>query len=150
MGSSNQIEGKVLQSRGYILFLFGLIVGVAISSVLFFAPHRSSAHPGRTASDGCHYCRTNCDSWGVEWNERHCHGGTDSQPQSLPPQPPDSNLELPASPSPVSAVTVTPTQIFSKQSQPVSENRSNNVVGSLMIVGGSGLALGYWIAHRKS
>jgi len=33
------------------------------------------AHPGRTASDGCHYCRTNCDYWGVPWNQRHCHGG---------------------------------------------------------------------------
>lgn len=33
----------------------------------------SAAHPGRTASDGCHYCRTNCDSWGVPWNARHCH-----------------------------------------------------------------------------
>ena len=32
-----------------------------------------SAHPGRTASDGCHYCRTNCDKWGVPWNARHCH-----------------------------------------------------------------------------
>ena len=33
------------------------------------------AHPGRTASDGCHYCRTNCDKWGVPWNVRHCHNG---------------------------------------------------------------------------
>ena len=33
------------------------------------------AHPGNTAADGCHYCRTNCDSWGVPWYERHCHGG---------------------------------------------------------------------------
>lgn len=33
------------------------------------------AHPGNTAADGCHYCRTNCDKWGVEWDERHCHGG---------------------------------------------------------------------------
>ena len=32
-----------------------------------------SAHPGGTASDGCHYCRTNCDKWGVPWNQRHCH-----------------------------------------------------------------------------
>jgi len=31
------------------------------------------AHPGRTASDGCHYCRTNCSTWGVPWGERHCH-----------------------------------------------------------------------------
>lgn len=33
------------------------------------------AHPGRTAADGCHYCRTNCDEWGVPWNARHCHNG---------------------------------------------------------------------------
>lgn len=32
-----------------------------------------SAHPWRTASDGCHYCRTNCDSWWVPRNQRHCH-----------------------------------------------------------------------------
>lgn len=24
----------------------------------------ATAHPGRTAADGCHYCRTNCDKWG--------------------------------------------------------------------------------------
>jgi hypothetical protein len=33
------------------------------------------AHPGRTASDGCHYCRTNCAQWGVQQGARHCHGG---------------------------------------------------------------------------
>lgn len=33
----------------------------------------SFAHPGRTASDGCHYCRTNCEKWGVPKNQRHCH-----------------------------------------------------------------------------
>jgi micrococcal nuclease len=49
----------------FILVLFCLFVFA--SSV--------EAHPGRTAADGCHYCRTNCDSWGVPWNERHCHGG---------------------------------------------------------------------------
>jgi hypothetical protein len=33
------------------------------------------AHPGRTASDGCHYCRTNCEKWGVPKDQRHCHNG---------------------------------------------------------------------------
>jgi len=42
------------------------------------------AHPGRTASDGCHYCRTNCDDWGEAWDERHCHGGGDAY---SPPAP---------------------------------------------------------------
>ena len=35
----------------------------------------ANAHPGRTASDGCHYCRTNCAAWGVPHGQRHCHGG---------------------------------------------------------------------------
>ena len=54
------------------------------------------AHPGRTASDGCHYCRTRCDYWGVPSNQRHCHGGssapsykTTSQPK-IPTCPPNS------------------------------------------------------------
>ncbi len=31
------------------------------------------AHPGGTARDGCHYCRTDCDKWGEAKNRRHCH-----------------------------------------------------------------------------
>ena len=40
-----------------------------------FQPIDSYAHPGRTASDGCHYCRTNCAKWGEVEGARHCHGG---------------------------------------------------------------------------
>ena len=53
---------------------------INILSRLFFlmalvsmVPVLASAHPGNTASDGCHYCRTRCDYWGVAWNQRHCH-----------------------------------------------------------------------------
>src|SRR3989338_5370333 len=42
---------------------------------LLFLPQALNAHPGNTATDGCHYCRTNCDKWGEAWGERHCHGG---------------------------------------------------------------------------
>ncbi len=48
--------------------LFFTIFGLVLSA------NNVLAHPGNTASDGCHYCRTNCDKWGVAWNERHCHG----------------------------------------------------------------------------
>jgi hypothetical protein len=53
-----------------VLVTFLLII---ISSV--------QAHPGNTASDGCHYCRTNCSSWGVPWNQKHCHNTYRPQPQ---------------------------------------------------------------------
>ena len=45
-----------------------LMIGALLCSLSVYA------HPGGTASDGCHYCRTNCDAWGVPWDERHCHG----------------------------------------------------------------------------
>lgn len=49
-----------------------LIAAVLLS---YFGTEPVAAHPGGTAADGCHYCRTNCDRWGVAWGERHCHGG---------------------------------------------------------------------------
>ena len=50
-----------------IAFL-ALVMGLTASSAF--------AHPGGTASDGCHYCRTNCAQWGVATGQRHCHGQT--------------------------------------------------------------------------
>jgi len=50
-----------------------MVIGISVFTLLFTQP--VFAHPGRTASDGCHYCRTNCDKWGEVWNARHCHGG---------------------------------------------------------------------------
>lgn len=57
-------------------FLNIVLLSVFLSLTL---PTFLYAHPGRTASDGCHYCRTNCSNWGVRYNTRHCH-----QAKSLP------------------------------------------------------------------
>ncbi|MCY4372445.1 MAG: hypothetical protein OXC31_01655 [Spirochaetaceae bacterium] len=46
--------------------------------LLTMAALEAAGHPGRTAADGCHFCRTNCDRWNVEADERHCHGGGSS------------------------------------------------------------------------
>ncbi len=56
-----------------LYFLFVLIIS-SLYSV--------EAHPWRTASDWCHYCRTNCDSWWVGWNVRHCHWWTSTTTSS--------------------------------------------------------------------
>ncbi len=40
---------------------------------IFFFCIQTYAHPWRTASDWCHYCRTNCSSRWVPRNQRHCH-----------------------------------------------------------------------------
>lgn len=49
------------------------LASAAVLAVMLF-PAAPEAHPGGTASDGCHYCRTNCAKWGVEKDKRHCHG----------------------------------------------------------------------------
>jgi hypothetical protein len=53
-------------------------------SVFFIFPSTVFAHPGRTAADGCHYCRTNCAKWGEVEGERHCHGGGIAAPVEKP------------------------------------------------------------------
>ena len=56
------------------------------------------AHPGRTAADGCHYCRTNCDKWGEVAGARHCHQERQPspahQPQAAADRRPTSPVEI--------------------------------------------------------
>lgn len=79
---------------------------VLIALVLAFSfPAIVAAHPGRTASDGCHYCRTRCDYWGVTWNVRHCHGGS----VVLPPPPPTIKSTPKPKPPYTPQSTATPT-----------------------------------------
>jgi len=59
---------------------------ILVLAILLLLPAFVSAHPGRTAADGCHYCRTNCDKWGVPWNKRHCHGGKEEVPPVIKDQ----------------------------------------------------------------
>lgn len=61
-----------------------LLTGLLASFLFLIAFDLVSAHPGNTAADGCHYCRTNCDKWGVPWNQRHCHGGGVPAPAPQP------------------------------------------------------------------
>lgn len=42
------------------------------------------AHPGRTDSSGCHYCRTNCAKYGLETGEYHCHNSPKSTSTTSP------------------------------------------------------------------
>jgi len=67
-----EIPIKSIQMKKF-LFAPLLLLGI-----VFIPMQMSDAHPGNTASDGCHYCRTNCASWGEVYGARHCHGGYSS------------------------------------------------------------------------
>lgn len=54
-----------------------LVVLLALAGV---SSDTAEAHPGNTASDGAHYCWTNCDYWGETYGERHYHGGGYTEP----------------------------------------------------------------------
>ena len=56
------------------------VVFLAVAAVAF-------AHPGGRASDGCHYCRTNCEKWNLEKDERHCHNEASNSSSSDAPSP---------------------------------------------------------------
>ena len=66
--------------------------------LVLFPVAPSWGHPGNTAADGCHYCRTNCAKWGEVEGARHCHGGgarPNRQPrrQVQPPRGAEPRLE---------------------------------------------------------
>jgi hypothetical protein len=48
---------------------------ILLLTIILLAPSTINAHPGRTDSAGCHTCRTNCPSWGLQYDEYHCHNG---------------------------------------------------------------------------
>ena len=71
-------------------------LATAATFAVLLLPGTVFAHPGNTAGDGCHYCRTNCDRWGEKWNERHCHGGYAPAPSYNVYTPPAPKPSCPA------------------------------------------------------
>lgn len=58
------------------------IKGLIIVMIVILSPLYVEAHPGRTDSNGCHTCRTNCAKWGLSYGQYHCHGKTNSSTSS--------------------------------------------------------------------
>lgn len=52
-----------------IIFIIAICLSFANSSP------KVLAHPGRTDSNGCHTCHSNCAKWGLSNGEYHCHNG---------------------------------------------------------------------------
>lgn len=49
------------------------ILLVVLTLMAGFISTEAPAHPGGTDSSGCHVCRTNCEDWGLNYGEYHCH-----------------------------------------------------------------------------
>ena len=57
-----------MKNKNNFIKIFITISTLMLPTIVF-------AHPGRTDSSGCHTCKTNCSSWGLEDYEYHCHSG---------------------------------------------------------------------------
>lgn len=86
-----------MMKKRIIIFFSGILM---ISTIFMYKMATTSAHPGRKDSSGCHYCRTNCASYGLSTNEYHCHngggsssGGGASAPTVTPIQPSAAEIE---------------------------------------------------------
>lgn len=81
------------------------LLAFATFALLLVLPTSTSiqAHPGRTDSNGCHTCRTNCEKWGLAYGEYHCHngGGTSSSGGTSAPSTSRSSTPSPSTPQPV-------------------------------------------------
>lgn len=53
-------------------FHFFILISVAI-----LLPSIAFAHPGGTDAKGGHYCRTDCEQWGLKYGEYHFHDADD-------------------------------------------------------------------------
>lgn len=60
-----------MEKKKYYLLIIVVIM------IVCFIPN-VYAHPGRTDSNGCHTCRTNCERWGLSYGQYHCHNGGSS------------------------------------------------------------------------
>ena len=75
-------------------------------------PGQALAHPGNTASDGCHYCETNCAKYGYTEGTRHGHHGEACDPSKGPIDPLYSGRQpvvQPTAPARVATSTPRPT-----------------------------------------
>lgn len=103
-----------------------LAILIAVIAIGFSFSKDLYAHPGKTAADGCHYCRTNCDKYGVAWNERHCHGGNPSLQEEVPSYNPPTTPKLapqptPSAPKPKAVTQPKPTTLADDQTYKVVE-----------------------------
>jgi hypothetical protein len=78
--------------------------------ILSFTVSNIDAHPGNTASDGCHFCRTNCGEWGYTYDTRHGHQGQTCDPSKGSIDPLYSRVKVITTPVPTTpSPTITPT-----------------------------------------
>ncbi|ETT45686.1 putative S-layer protein [Paenibacillus sp. FSL R7-269] len=96
-----------------------IALSMIMSVLLILLPVIANAHPGRTDSDGGHYCRTNCAKWGLKNGEYHYHngGGSKSAPAATKKPTVKATTKPTAKPTSKPAATPAPAAIVMPKKQ---------------------------------
>ncbi|OKP84346.1 competence protein [Paenibacillus helianthi] len=94
-----------------------IALSMILSVLLILLPVIANAHPGRTDSNGGHYCRTNCAKWGLENGEYYYHngGGSKSAPAATAKPTAKPVIKPTAKPTTKPTTTPAPTLIVPKK-----------------------------------
>ncbi len=115
-----------------------------LAILLFSSKNFVFAHPGRTDSSGCHTCRTNCPSWGLDYGEYHCHRAKSDTPQ--PEEPIRSHKGEDGEPGYTAPAPDYKTPINNVENNSEEKNDDNSATYLWLALGGGA---GYWIYKRK-
>lgn len=85
---------------------------VIVLLLISFSPLSVKAHPGRTDANGCHTCKTNCEKYGLDYGEYHCHNGggsssggsSSSQDKAAPSTSQNNTTPAPAKSKPAASI----------------------------------------------
>jgi len=55
---------------------------LVVAAAVWVLPVGGHTHPGGTDEEGCHTCESNCEEWGQQRGDRHCHGGGEADGDS--------------------------------------------------------------------
>lgn len=141
-------------SNKYLTFY--LIFYASIILLSLFSSPPIKAHPGNTASDGGHYCRTNCEKWGEVYGERHFHGGSVEDDDSGyedyyddPPEPDYDDLYSSPDPEDYSSPSQTSTASSTEPESKSKEDKEVDYTGFWVVGSLATVATGAWLISNK-
>lgn len=106
------------------------IKGLIMIMIVILSPLYVEAHPGRTDSNGCHTCRTNCAKWGLSYGQYHCHGKTNSSTSSSNTNKTTTTKVLDSNKN-IKSISIDNTNIEVKDTM---EYKTYNIVNSIDII----------------
>ncbi len=104
-----------------------------ILAIFLILTINADSHPGRTNADGCHVCRTNCEQYGLEQDEYHCHNKSSSNQENSTSTSTSSSTIKTSSTSTSKKATTTIKKQATKATSSTLEEITGNAIAEITI-----------------